>query len=245
MLKRIEDAKKLVFSGPEEHVADPILKTLFAKEQPVIFSEEPKEKKVKREDLEKPTELADEKELEEMLENAGELSTEIVATRICPALLQHQRQNKRLLELCVPLLENHQDLLFGQVLIPMMVDEAASPSSISNHIPLTLLQHLNSTNQKKLLNMMVNHDNPHWQIVADLSNLDLTDRQVQADVAIIFAKQVDTNTKDTKMAKLILSLIKSIGSNMDSEALELWRQVVQMNQSFLKKSCEKELNKVA
>ena len=231
-MKRIEEAKQLLM-GPE-HVPESIIKGLFTKKESVVESviSEPEEKKRKLETTSNLTFL-NENELEEILEN--EVSAELFETKVCPALVILQK--KRLLELCVAHLESHEDLVLSQVIIPMMSTE----ERISN-IPGSLLQHLKPASQKSVLNTLVNQTNPHWQTIEDLSGLDSSDGQVQTNLAVLFSKQTDT--KDTKMSKFMLSLIKNMmQSNMDPKAYELWRQVVQMNNSFLKKSCEKELNK--
>lgn len=236
-MKRIEEAKQLLM-GPE-HVPESILKDLFTKKESAVVESvisEPKEKKRK---LETSTNmmLLNENELEEILANKEptELSAELLETKVCPALVILQK--KHLLELCVAHLENHEALILSEVIVPIMATE----ERISN-IPVSLLQHLKPASQKSVLDTLVNQSNPNWQTIAELTDLDLSDSQVQTNLAVLFSKQ--TETKDTKMSKLMLSLIKSMmQSTMDSKAYELWRQVVQMNNSFLKKSCEKELNK--
>ena len=222
-MKRVEEAKKILLG--QEHEPEPILKALFSTES-VIY--EPEEKKTK---FEKPE--LNPGDVEAMLaNNVTEISNEIFKSDICPTILRHLD----LLPLCLPLMETHESLIVNDIILPMIEHETQP------NIPIKLLEDLQSQNQAKVLTVLASQNIPNWCILQDLKNLDFGDPICQANLAFVFLKQ--TETKDSKMAKLMLSLIKSLPRPLDSKALEIWRQAISMNTSILRKPLEKELNKV-
>ena len=223
-MKRVEEAKKIILGL--DHVSEPILKTLFSTniDETVIY--EPEEKKTK---TERPK--LDPSDVETMLANASDISDEIFKEDICPTIAIHPY----LLPLCLPLLETHESLIVNDIILPVIESEN------DPNIPIKLLEELKSQSQARILNTLASHSSPDWSILQGLRNLDFSDPTVQANLGFVFVKQ--SETKDSKMAKSMLNLIKNLPRPLDSKASEIWRQAIAMNNSILKKPLEKELNK--
>ena len=225
-MKRVEEAKKILLERPE-HLSEPILKALFSKsiDETVIY--EPEEKKTKSERPE-----LNPSDVETMLANAPDISHETFKEDVCPTIVRHHY----LLPLCLPLVETPlESLIVNEIILPLIKSET------NPNIPIKLLEELKSENQATILSTLASHSSPDWSILQDLKNLDFSDPIVQANLAFVFLKQ--SETKDSKMAKSMLNLIKNLPRPLDCKATEIWRQAIAMNNSILKKPLEKELNK--
>ncbi len=230
-LKRLGEATDLLVNNPD-HAPDPFLMEIFQvkskAEQSVICQDECP-------DPESPSceQVLTLHQVQEILLNCTELSEEVIKSKVCPALLKEDDG----LILTLPLLKDFEQVFLVNLILPWIELGKA------DKIPTEVIQSLNATSQKKIVEKLLEETKPNWTILAHFDKLDMEDERVQTCIAAILVKQGPN--KDVALARYLISLLKSLPRSLERSVYELWSQAVSMHQTFLSKSCASELKKIS
>lgn len=169
----------------------------------------------------------DESELDQL-----EAINPTAAVKICNFILKHEKKA----DLALALVDQHQETLVDHLILPLLEKDKLALLNLS------ILNQLSAKNVKSALESLAKVTKPDWTILLNL-NLDLQDNQVQTHLASIVIKQ--GLSKDLKLGKFVLGLLKTMPKLVQPIVYDLWSQAVSMHQSFLSKACQAELNKMS
>ena len=101
---------------------------------------------------------------------------------------------------------------------------------------------LTESSQKVVLEFLA-QESQDWTLLTHLNHLRLEEKAVQIGFARVLIKE--GRSKDLKYGKYLLSLLRKLPRNLESSVIEMLKQIVDMHNSIVKKSCETELNKIS